>query len=130
MYRPTKAEPASREPFVLRHRWLGALIWGTLLMPLGFIAEMLGPPALSRTLSWLRIAGLWLGAVVLDGSAPELLWIGLSLVPYWLAYVLLVRLMLWRIAVGRAERPDSYSRALMAGSSTRIGRRVPRRSSA
>jgi hypothetical protein len=35
-----------------------------------------------------------------------------------------VGLMLWRIALGRTERPDSYSRALMAGSSTRIGRRA------
>jgi hypothetical protein len=91
-------------------------------MLLGTIAGLLGPPALSRVLSWPMLLGLWLGTprvsapragplVFLEGPATGPLAFALGVAFTWLCYVLLVRVMLWRIAVGRAERVGSSGRS-------------------
>ncbi len=89
-------------------------MWGTLVMPLGIVVEVLAPPALSRIFSYPMLLGMWIdtphggrrppGPPDFEGPAGGLLGIAFGLALTWLCYVLLVRLVLWRVATGRAER--------------------------
>jgi hypothetical protein len=125
MSRPTYDQPGCRHPLLRRLGWLGAIKWGTLLTPLAVLVSLLAPAWLSLILRWPVFLGQWIdtprtdgreaGAMDFEGPATGPLGLVLGEVLAWLWYVVLARVILWRIAAGRAEREGSIGRLQRCG---------------
>lgn len=96
------------EPFLPRHPWLAALLLGTLATPAAVIFGALAPRPLDAVLALpLVLLDIWVAALPPPGTPEEdggrtlvrlfalLGGIGLT----WLLYVLLARLLVWRLAL-------------------------------
>jgi hypothetical protein len=101
------------EPFLPRHPWLAALLFGTVATPAGVILGVLAPRPLDAILAWpLVLLDIWVGPGPNNGPAEDpsyegtpvrLVALGLGIVLTWLFYVLVARLVLWRLAAGQAD---------------------------
>src|SRR5918994_603027 len=95
------------EPFLPRHPWVAALLLGTVATPAGIILGWLAPRPLDAVVALpLVLLDIWLGPGPTIGTAEErtyeatlvrLLALVLGIVLTWLYYVLVARLVLWRL---------------------------------
>lgn len=91
---------AFAEPLLPRHSWLVALMLGTAATPAAVILGALAPRPVDVVFAWpLVLFDVWLGADA--GAAARLLAFAGGVVLTWLTYVLLARVVIWRV-VGRA----------------------------
>ena len=109
------------EPSISRHPWLAALLLATLATPAGVVIAWLAPRPLDAVVALpLVLVDIWamsLGATrttePTGNEAPitRLLLLVLGIVLTWLFYVIVARLVLWRLSLdandGRGKRlPD------------------------
>jgi hypothetical protein len=103
------------EPFLLRHPWGAAALFGTTATPAAVILAVPAPRPLDAILAWPLVLidsvigqGPNLGTTAhpMYEGTPLLVVIGLlaGIVLTWAHYILLARLILWRVAV-RAGTP-------------------------
>jgi len=94
------------EPFLPRHPWIAALLFGTVATPAGIILGWLAPRPLDAVVALpLVLLDIWLEPGPTIGTAAErtettlarLLALVLGIVLTWLYYVLVARLVLWRL---------------------------------
>lgn len=95
------------EPLLPRHPWVAALLFGTVATPAGIILGWLAPRPLDAIVALpLVLLDIWVGPRISAGSAEEqtygaairLLALAFGIVLTWLFYVLVARLVLWRLA--------------------------------
>jgi hypothetical protein len=113
MYRAPARKATLGEPFLLRHAWLAALLLGTAATPSAVILAVLAPRHLGAVLIWpLGLLTQWAGPSLnigtperpfYEGTFMHLAAMALGGVLTWLFYVLLARVVLWRVAARRAE---------------------------
>ena len=94
------------EPFVERHPWLAALLLGTVATPAAVILAVPAPWPIDAVLAWpLVVLDRWVGSDR-DHGISEVrvgaLVVGITLT--WFFYILLARLMLWRLFSDRSSR--------------------------
>jgi hypothetical protein len=101
------------EPFLPRHPWIAALLLGTVATPVGITLAWLAPRPLDAVVALpLVLLDIWVGRRPPVGSAAEptseatlvrlfALLLGIALT--WLLYVLLARLVLWRLGAKGAD---------------------------
>ena len=83
--------------------WLAALLAGTAATPPAVILAIPAPSPIDALLAWPLVV---IDRRIGDGDAPLLL-LGLlaGIALTWVYYVLVARLILWRVADGRADVP-------------------------
>ena len=87
------------EPFVELHPWLTAFLLGTVATPAAVILAVPAPWPLDALLAWpLVLVDRWVG----PGRNIRALVLGVALT--WLFYILLARLMIWRVFPNRPSR--------------------------
>ncbi len=101
------------EPFLPRHPWIAALLFGTVATPGGVILAWLAPRPLDAVVAWpLVLLDAWVGPGPNARASEEptqeatlvrlsALILGIALT--WLFYVLVARLVLWRLVAGGAD---------------------------
>jgi hypothetical protein len=104
------------EPLVSRHPWFVALLLGTVATPAGVVFAWLAPRPLDAVVALpLVLVDVWA-----SGGAPgtaetpineaptlRLLLLVLGIVLTWLFYVLVARLVLWRLLLRASDEVDS-----------------------
>ncbi len=94
------------EPLVSRHPWFAALLLGTVATPAGVVFAWLAPRPLDAIVAlplvlvdvWAASGGATDTAETPSNQAPlRLLLLVLGIVLTWLFYVLVARLLLWRL---------------------------------
>jgi hypothetical protein len=114
MYRAPAKRITSSGGFWLRHAWISAFLLGTAATPAAAGLAVSLPAPIGMVLIWpLHGLAIWAGPGLNIGT-PErpfyegtpihlMAWtLGAGLT--WLLYVLMARVVLWRVAVARAER--------------------------
>lgn len=94
-----------------RHPWIAALVLGTVATPAGIVLGWLAPRPLDAVLALpLVLLDIWVGpgptsvtagAPTDEATSRRLLALLAGIVLTWLFYILLVRLVLWRLAAKR-----------------------------
>ena len=106
------------EPSISRHPWLAALLLATLATPAGVVIAWLAPRPLDAVVALpLVLMDVWAMSLEVTGTteppgneAPitRLLLLVLGIVLTWLFYVIVARLVLWRLSLdandGRGRR--------------------------
>lgn len=99
---------SSGEPFLQEHPWLAALLLGTVATPAAVILAVPAPRPLDAMLAWpLVLLDTWVGPGRTPDTAEQqdalvqLLALAIGVLLTWLFYVLLARVVLWRIATTR-----------------------------
>jgi hypothetical protein len=101
------------DPLLARHPWVVALLLGTLATPAGVVLGWLAPRPLDAIVALpLVLVDVWAGSVA-DSAAAEtpmgrspvtrLLLLALGIVLTWMFYVVVARLVLWRLARRAAQ---------------------------
>jgi hypothetical protein len=91
------------EPFVPRHPWMAALLFGTALTPAGVVLAWLAPRPLDALVAFpLVMLDIWAGseagrAFLDEGPVARLLLLALGIALTWLLYVVAARVILWRL---------------------------------
>jgi hypothetical protein len=92
---------------MIRHPWLAALLLGSAATPAAVILAVPAPRPLDAILAWpLVLMDVWVGSEsaagvhegVREGAPVRLAALALGIVLTWLHYILLARLMIWRMA--------------------------------
>jgi hypothetical protein len=93
---------------LLRYPWLAALLLGTVATPAAVILAVPAPRPLDAVLAWpLVLLDIWVGPGPNVGTAEEPIYEGtpvhlaalvVGIVLTWVFYVLVARLVLWRVA--------------------------------
>jgi phage shock protein PspC (stress-responsive transcriptional regulator) len=101
------------EPFLPRHPWAAALLLGTAATPAGVVLAWLAPRPLDTVVAFpLVVVDIWAVPFVNNGAADtpmedsvlvRLLLLALGIVLTWLFYVLVARLVLWRVVPRAAD---------------------------
>jgi hypothetical protein len=95
------------EPLVSRHPWFAALLLGTVATPAGVVFAWLAPRPLDAVVALpLVLLDVWVASGAITGTAEipsneaptlRLLLLVLGIVLTWGFYILLARLLLWRL---------------------------------
>jgi hypothetical protein len=97
------------EPLVSRHPWFVALMLATVATPAGVVLGWLAPRPLDAVVALpLVLVDLW-AASTPSNEAPalRLLLLILGIVLTWLFYVVVARLVLWRLLLRSGDEADS-----------------------
>lgn len=96
------------EPLVPRHPWVAALLLGTVATPAGIVLAWLAPRPLDAVVALpLVLMDIWVqsGPRIITAEEPSdqatfvrLLALILGIVLTWLLYVVVARLLIWRLA--------------------------------
>jgi hypothetical protein len=96
---------------MLRHPWVAALLLGTVVTPAAVILAVPAPRPLDVVLAWpLVLMDSWIarrssidlvGAPIYQGSLIRVVALIVGILLTWVFYVLLARLVVWRVAAGR-----------------------------
>jgi hypothetical protein len=96
------------EPLLLRHPWLSAVLLGTLATPAAVIMAVPAPRPLDAVFAWpLVLLDIWVGSgpnigtpqkPVVEGTPVHLVALIVGIALTWLYYVLLARVVVWRLA--------------------------------
>lgn len=99
---------SSEEPLLVRRPWVVALLLGTVATPAAVILAVPAPRPLDAVLAWpLVLMDSWVGPghnlgtverPVYEDAPVRLVAAGVGIVLTWLFYVLLARLLVWRLA--------------------------------
>jgi hypothetical protein len=101
------------EPFVPRHPWVTAILLGTIATPAGVVIAWLAPRPLDLVVAFpLVLLDIWVARAGTRGTEEtaigasafsQLLLLTLGIVLTWLFYVLVARVILWRLVSGPPE---------------------------
>jgi hypothetical protein len=108
---PAKRMGLEEEPLLLGHPWLAAVLLGTLATPAAVIIAVPAPRPLDAVFAWpLVLLDIWVGSnigtpqkPVVEGTPVHLVALVVGIAFTWLFYVLLARLVVWRLAGRRAQ---------------------------
>jgi hypothetical protein len=110
---PAKRMAFEDEPLLLRHPWLSAVLLGTLATPAAVIIAVPSPRPLDAVFALpLVLLDIWVAAgpnigtsqkPVLEGTPVHLMALIIGIALTWLFYVLLARVVIWRLAGRRAQ---------------------------
>ncbi len=96
---------AFAEPLLPRHSWFVALLLGTVATPAAVILGALAPRPIDAVLAWpLVLFDIWLGPDA--GGGARLSAFAAGAVLTWLTYVLLARVVLWRVVSSDRSTPE------------------------
>lgn len=105
------------EPSLLRHPWFAALLLATMATPAGVVLAWLAPRPLDAVVALpLVLVDVWAASGGVKGTAENpgnqapgmrLLLLVLGIVLTWLLYVLVARLVLWRLSLHAGDEVDS-----------------------
>jgi hypothetical protein len=101
------------EPFLSQHPWFAAVLLGTVATPAGVILAWLAPRPLDAVVALpLVLIDVWaaMGTAEMPSSeAPTLrvLLLFLGIVLTWMFYVIVARLLLWRLLLRSGDEVES-----------------------
>jgi hypothetical protein len=96
------------EPLLPRHPWVAALLFGSVATPAGVVLAWLAPRPLDAVIALpLVLLDVWAGEASLhDAPVVRVLALLVGIVLTWLFYVLVARVVLWRVgADGKGRDP-------------------------
>jgi hypothetical protein len=113
MFQSLSRKGTFAEPFLPRHPWVAALLFGTVATPAGIILGWLAPRPLDAVVALpLVLLDIWVGPGPTVGTPEERIYeatllrlfaLVLGIVLTWLFYVLMARLVLWRLGARGAD---------------------------
>jgi hypothetical protein len=101
------------EPFLSQHPWFAAVLLGTVATPAGVIFAWLAPRPLDAVVALpLVLIDVWaaMGTAEMpssEASALRVLLLFLGIVLTWMFYVLVARLLLWRLLLRSGDEIES-----------------------
>lgn len=97
------------EPLVSQHPWFVAVLLGSVTTPAGVVLGWLAPRPLDAVVALpLVLTDMWAASTPSDeASALRIPLLLLGIVLTWLFYVVVARLVLWRLLPAAADRADS-----------------------
>ena len=100
------AQPRFTQPLLPRHPWVAALLLGTVATPAGIVFGWLAPRPLDAVVALpLVLMDIWAGTRTGIGATDSgdeatlvrLLALGLGIALTWLLYVIVARVLIWRL---------------------------------